>query len=80
MVEIQLRDAKARLSQVVDDVNRGETAIITRHGRRAAVIMSFEEWRRLSQVPSFGRLVMAAPIKDGDLPERSQIPLRGDAL
>jgi prevent-host-death family protein len=34
MREIQLRDAKARLSVVVDDAVRGEPAIITRHGRR----------------------------------------------
>lgn len=80
MLEIQLRDAKARLSKVVDDANRGEPVIITRHGRRTAVIMSFEAWQRLSQVPSFGRLLMAAPIKDGDLPGRSQVPLRADSL
>jgi prevent-host-death family protein len=59
MREIQLRDAKARLSAVVDDVVRGEPAVITRHGKREAVILSFQEWERLSQVPSFGRLLMA---------------------
>jgi antitoxin (DNA-binding transcriptional repressor) of toxin-antitoxin stability system len=31
MREIQLRDAKASLSAVVDDAVRGEPAIITRH-------------------------------------------------
>ncbi len=38
MREIQLRDAKAKLSAVVDDAVRGEPAIITRHGRKDAVI------------------------------------------
>ncbi len=76
MKEIQLRDAKATLSAVVDEAVRGEPAIITRHGKREAVILSFKEWERLSLVPSFGRLLMAAPITPDDLPERDRTPLR----
>ena len=76
MREIQLRDAKARLSAVVDDAVRGDPAVITRHGKREAVIIGFKEWERLSQVPSFGRLLMAAPIGPDDLPERDRTPLR----
>jgi len=76
MREIQLRDAKASLSAVVDEAVRGTPAIITRHGKREAVILSFEEWQRLSQVPSFGRLLMSAPIGPDDLPERDRAPLR----
>jgi len=74
MREIQLRDAKASLSAVVDDAVRGEPAIITRHGKREAVILSFKEWERLSQVPSFGRLLMSASICPGELRDRA--PLR----
>ena len=62
MREIQLRDAKASLSAVVDEAMRGEPAVITRHGKRQAVIVGYEEWERLSTVPSFGRLLMAAPL------------------
>jgi len=80
MKEIQLRDAKASLSAVVDDAVRGEPAIITRHGKRAAVIMGFEEWKRLSHVPSFGRLLMTAPMDPDDLPERDRTPLRPTEL
>jgi antitoxin Phd len=76
MREIQFRDAKASLSAVVDDALRGKPAIITRRGKREAVILSFEEWERLSHVPSFGRLLMAAPIAPGDLPARDRAPLR----
>jgi antitoxin Phd len=76
MREIQLRDAKANLSAVVDDAVRGEPAVITRHGRREAVILSFKEWERLSQAPSFGRLLMAAPVAPEDLPERDRSALR----
>ena len=70
MREIQLRDAKATLSKVIDQARQGEPSIITRHGRREAVVLSFEDWERLSRVPSFGRLLMAAPIEPDDLPER----------
>ncbi len=70
MQEIQLREAKATLSAVVDQARRGEPSIITRHGRPEAVVLSFEEWQRLSQVPSFGRLLMAAPLEPDDLPAR----------
>ncbi len=80
MREIQLRDAKATLSAVVDSARRGEPAIITRHGKRAAVILSFEEWERLSHVPSFGRLLMAAPIEPDDMPERNAAPPRDAGL
>jgi prevent-host-death family protein len=76
MREIQLRDAKATLSAVVDDAVRGTPAVITRHGKKEAVVLGFKEWERLSQVPSFGRLLMAAPIAPDDLPERDRTPLR----
>lgn len=39
MREIQASDAKARLPQLLDDVERGETLIITRHGRAIARIV-----------------------------------------
>lgn len=80
MREIQLRDAKASLSAVVDDARRGEPAIITRHGKPEAVIVSFEEWQRLSHVPSFGQLLMAAPFTEDDLPSRNQSPFRDSGL
>ena len=76
MQEIQLRDAKAALSAVIDSARRGEPSIITRHGKREAVVISFEEWERLSRVPSFGRLLMAAPLAPDDLPERNAGTLR----
>jgi antitoxin Phd len=68
--EIQLREAKATLSAVVDQARAGQPSVITRHGRPEAVVVSFEEWQRLSQMPSFGRLLMAAPLEDDDLPSR----------
>jgi antitoxin Phd len=80
MREIQLRDAKASLSAVVDEAMHGKPAVITRHGKRQAVVIGYEEWERLSAVPSFGRLLMAAPVAAEDLPARSKSPLRKSAL
>ena len=39
MREIQASDAKVHLPQLLNDVERGETLIITRHGRRIARIV-----------------------------------------
>jgi antitoxin Phd len=71
MREIQLRDAKASLSAVVDEAMEGKPAVITRHGKRQAVVVSYEEWERLSHVPTFGRLLMASPLTLDDLPSRN---------
>jgi antitoxin Phd len=76
MREIQLKDAKAMLSSVIDDAVRGEPSIITRHGKPEAVILGFKEWERLANVPSFGRLLMSAPLEPGDLPQRSRSRMR----
>jgi antitoxin Phd len=80
MRKIQLKDAKAKLSTVVDDAVQGKPSIITRHGKREAVLLSYEEWERLSGVPSFGRLLMAAPLGEDDVPQRSPAPLRDAGL
>ena len=76
MREIQLKDAKATLSSLIDGATRGEPSIITRHGKPEAVALGFKEWERLAHVPSFGRLLMSAPIAAGDLPERNRKPIR----
>jgi prevent-host-death family protein len=80
MLEIQLREAKATLSAVIDGAVQGEPAIITRHGKRAAVVLSFDEWERLSRVPSFGRLLMSAPVEPNDVPDRAAGDVRSADL
>jgi hypothetical protein len=50
--------------------------VITRHGKPEAVILSFKEWERLSQAPSFGRLLMSAPADFDDIPSRDPSPIR----
>jgi antitoxin Phd len=76
MREVQLREAKASLSAMVEEVAHGEAAVITRHGRKTAVLVGYDEWQRLNQVPSFARLLMSCPLEPGDLLERDETPLR----
>lgn len=76
MREVQLRDAKASLSALVEGAALGETAIITRHGRPRAVLLGVDEWQRLRNVPSFGRLLVSAPLGEADLPPRDASPPR----
>ncbi|HWU65143.1 MAG TPA: type II toxin-antitoxin system Phd/YefM family antitoxin [Ensifer sp.] len=76
MREIQLKDAKATLSAVVEDAIHGKPAVITRHGRKEVVVLSFQEYEKLTHVPSFGRLLAAFPGEDGDIPPRSGRPSR----
>ena len=49
MREIQALEAKARLSQLLDEVERGETVVITRHGRAVARIIP-EAQRRQHEI------------------------------
>ena len=78
--QIQLRDAKAKLSALVEGAAEGEAAIITRHGKPRAVLVGIDEWDRLRSVPSFGRLLLSAPVEDGDLAPRDTSPLRSTEL
>lgn len=80
MRKIQLKDAKAKLSTVVDQATRGKPSLITRHGKPEAVVLGFADWQRLSRVPSFGHLLMAAPLEQDDLPKRDRTPMRGGGL
>jgi prevent-host-death family protein len=47
--KIQASDAKAHLLRILDDVERGETVIITRHGRAIARIVP-EPQRRQEEI------------------------------
>jgi prevent-host-death family protein len=46
MREVQASEAKTHLPQLLDEVERGETIVITRHGRPIARLVPDEEQRR----------------------------------
>lgn len=46
MREVQASEAKTHLPRLLDDVERGETLVITRHGRRIARIVPERDRRQ----------------------------------
>ena len=75
MREVKIMDASAKLYALIDQVKASDPAAITRHGRKEAVIISFEEYQRLCNVPSFGELLASFPVDDA-IPERIRKPVR----
>jgi prevent-host-death family protein len=76
MESIQIRDAKAKFSALIEAAERGRPTTITRYGRPAAVIVPVEDARRLypEDRPSFVDLLLSFP---GDVEfERDRTPLR----
>jgi len=70
----QLQDAKNRLSEVVEEARRSGPQVITRRGEETAVVLSFEDWKRLSQdaEPLVELLRRAPRIRGGLVVERSR--------
>jgi prevent-host-death family protein len=46
MIEVGTYEAKTRLSELLDEVEKGETVVITRHGKPVARLVAEEEVRR----------------------------------
>lgn len=61
---------------MIDEAVHGKPSIITRHGRHEAVVIGFEDRCRPAEALSFARLLMAASLEPGDLPERDGSPVR----
>jgi prevent-host-death family protein len=66
MREVQSSDAKARLPQLLDEVERGETVIITRHGRPIARIVPEAE-RRQQEVDRAIEAIKAVRARTGKI-------------
>lgn len=49
MTKWQLQDAKARFSELIEDSLERGPQVVTRRGIETAVVVSFEEWRRLNE-------------------------------
>jgi len=56
MREIQASEAKTHLPQLLDEIERGETIIITRHGRAIARLIPEEKLRRGGRIEAVERL------------------------
>ena len=65
--EIQASDAKTHLPQLLDDVERGETLIITRHGRPIARIIP-ETHRRQEETDQAIAAIHTIRARTGKIP------------
>jgi prevent-host-death family protein len=72
---LQVRDAKASFSALVEAAERGEPTTITRHGKPAAVVVPVDAARKLypEGKPNFGAFLLGYP--GGVELERDQTPL-----
>lgn len=76
MRKVQLRDAKADLSRLVDAAERGDRVTITRHGKPAAVLVSVEDAARLPPEAGPNLAVYLMQIPHAIDVERDPSPLR----
>lgn len=76
MRSIQIRDAKAKFSALVEAAEKGKPTTITRHGKPAAVLVPVDAAKRLypENKPSFADLLLAFP--GGIEFERDRTPMR----
>jgi antitoxin Phd len=78
----QLQDAKNKFSELVERAAEGEAQVVTKRGKRAAVLVSAEEYARLkgqeSGAPAvdFIQHILSAPKGDFTPPRRSKSKLR----
>jgi antitoxin Phd len=56
-----VQDAKARFSELVDTCLKDGPQVVTRRGSETAVLLSFDEWKRLTltQRPNLKDLLLA---------------------
>jgi prevent-host-death family protein len=53
--KIQLRDFKSRVSAIVKAAAKGKPVVIARPGKPDAVLLGFEDYKRLSNISPSGR-------------------------
>jgi len=45
----QLQDAKSKFSQLVENAMQSEPQFVTKHGNNAVVILSFEDYKKITK-------------------------------
>lgn len=71
MATWKLEDAKNRFSELVRRALKHEPQLVTRHGRKAVVVLSAEDYERLTGAPNLRDFLRDSPFADalagGDL-------------
>lgn len=75
-------EAKAKLSEVIDQAKSIGPQTITRNGRKAVVVVSAEEWElKTKRVGSLAEFFASSPLRDSGLRvKRSKDKLRSSGL
>ena len=73
----QLQEAKQRFSELLRHARAHGPQVVTKHGEEVAVVVSIEDYRRLTEeLPSFKEFLLAAPDLDALGIERPREPAR----
>jgi prevent-host-death family protein len=73
----QLQEAKQRFSELLRHARAHGPQVVTKHGEEVAVVVSIEDYRRLTEeLPSFKEFLLAAPDLDALEIERPRAPAR----
>jgi len=74
----QLQEAKNKLSRVVDEAQRSGPQIITRRGKKTAVLLSYQDYRRLvASRQTLSEFFRESPLAEVELDlERDKSPMR----
>jgi antitoxin Phd len=75
----QLQDAKSKFSKLIEQALANGAQIVTRRGQKTVVIVSFDEYQRLTkQTDSLAQFLLASPLSGSDLTiERDKSTPRG---
>jgi antitoxin Phd len=64
----QLQDAKSKFSEVVERALAEGAQIVTRRGKKAVVVLPYDEYERLTQRSgSLAQFLLASPLAGSDL-------------
>jgi antitoxin Phd len=74
----QLQEAKSKFSELVDRTLTQGAQIVTRRGKKAVVVLTFEEYERLTQPKgSLAHFLLSSPFSGSEINiERDQQPPR----
>ena len=68
MKTISTFEAKNKLSEVIASAERGEPQIITKNGRKSAVVISYQEFERLTaKKESLSEFLLNSPLRGADI-------------
>lgn len=75
-------EAKAKLSEVIEQAQSAGPQLITRNGRRAVVVVSAEEWeRKTKRMGTLAEFFSGSPLRESGLKiKRSKDKLRPTGL